>query len=459
MTTRKRKRPRGSAASAKTGKACVARIALVVAGLLLVASPARAEATEPGAGHPSTGSGCPEPVEGQGAPPTINDIRVHGNYSTPDSEVARLAGLTLGQALEPASLELARARLQRSGRFVAVDIRKRYRSLDDETDVAVVIVVQEYPVPDAAPSPLRPLRRTFRSAMFMPVLDFTDGYGLTYGGRVSFVDGLGKSARLSVPLTWGGTKRAAAEFRKTIARGPVDTIDATVSISRRTNPHYEMDDDRRGVLVGTAGKIAGPLRAEGHVGVTAVTFGNADDRFVVYGGGLALDTRADPVFPRNAVFAAAGWERLEFRQGVPVNRLRLDARGYLGLVGQTVLSLRAQFARADRPLPPYERFLVGGADSLRGYRAGTFAGDTLAAASAELRVPLDSPLSFARTGLDGFVDVGTAFDRGTRLSDAAFHPGFGAGAFLIASIFQINADVAVRRGGGVRLHVMSGFRF
>jgi len=110
-------------------------------------------------------------------------------------------------------------------------------------------------------------------------------------------------------------------------------------------------------------------------------------------------------------------------------------------------------------LPPYERFLLGGADSLRGYRAGTFAGDTLAAASAEIRVPLDSPLSFARMGLDGFVDVGTAFDRGTRLPNASFHPGFGGGAFMIASIFQINADVAVRRGGGVRLHVMSGFRF
>ena len=459
MTTRRRKRPRGSAASAKTGRACLAQVALVVAGLLLVASPARPQATASAGGHFSTSSGWPEPVEGQGTPPTINDIRVHGNYSTPDSEVVRLAGLTLGQALEPTSLDLARARLQRSGRFVAVEIRKRYRSLDDETDVAVVIIVQEYPVPDAAPSPLRPLRRTFRSAMFMPVLNFTDGYGLTYGGRVSFVDGLGKSTRLSVPLTWGGTKRAAAEFRKTMAKGPVETIDATVSISRRTNPHYEMDDDRHDVLVGAARKIAGPLRAEGHVGVTAVTFGDADDRFVVYGGGLALDTRADPVFPRNAVFATAGWERLDFRRRMPVTRLRLEARGYLGLIGQAVLSIRAQFARADRPLPPYERFLLGGADSLRGYRAGTFAGDTLAAASAEIRVPLDSPLSFARMGLDGFVDVGTAFDRGTRLPNASFHPGFGGGAFMIASIFQINADVAVRRGGGVRLHVMSGFRF
>jgi outer membrane protein insertion porin family len=110
-------------------------------------------------------------------------------------------------------------------------------------------------------------------------------------------------------------------------------------------------------------------------------------------------------------------------------------------------------------LPPYERFLLGGADSLRGYRAGTFAGDALGAASAELRVPVNSPLSFARMGLDAFVDVGGAFDHDTRVRDASFHPGYGGGAFMFASVFQINADVAVRRGGGVRVHIMSGFRF
>ncbi len=416
----------------------------MVAGLLLVASAAGA----------------------QSAVPVLREIRVHGNYSTPDSEVVRLAGLTLGQALEPSSIEQARVRLQRSGRFVAIDIRRRYRSLDDETDVAVVIIVQEYPLPEALPSPLRPLRRTVRSAMFMPVLDFTDGYGLTYGGRVSFVDGLGKNARLSVPLTWGGTKKAAAEFQKTIATGPVDTLSATIAISRRTNPHYEIDDDRRELVVGASRKIAGPLRAQGQAGVTFVTFGDTENRFVRYGAGVALDTRADPVFPRNAVFATAGWDHLDFREGVAVNRLRFDARGYIGLIGQTVLSLRAQFARADRPLPPYERFLLGGAESLRGYRAGTFAGDALAAASAELRVPVNSPLSFARMGLDGFVDVGTVYDHaaGSRggivhLRDASFHPGFGGGVFMFASVFQINADVAFRRDGGARLHVMSGFRF
>lgn len=397
----------------------------------------------------------------QGAPSgePVGEIRVHGNYTTPDSEVVRLAGLTVGQTLGPSTIDEARARLERSGRFVAVEIRKRYRSLDADSDVALVIIVQEYPVPDVAPSPLRPLRRTLGSAMFLPILNYTDGYGFTYGGRVSLVDGFGKGGRLSVPLTWGGSKRVAAEFEKAVPKGPIDRITAALSISRRTNPFYQLEDDRREARIGVSRRVARAIGAGVHAGIDTVSFGQLDNRIAFYGADVTLDTRADPVFPRNAVFAAAGWEHLAFRTGTPVNRVRFDVRGYAGLVGQSVLSLRAQLASADGALPPYERFLLGGAETVRGYRAGSFAGDRLAAASAELRIPISSPLSFGRAGVDVFADVGTVVDRGAPFQDARFHPGFGGGVFLLASVFQLNADIAVRRGGGVRLHVMSGLRF
>ena len=389
----------------------------------------------------------------------LREIRVHGNYTTPDGEVIRLAGLALGQDLAPSSVADARARLERSRRFIAVDVRKRYRSLDDPSDVAVVIIVQEYPVSDAAPAALGALSRTLGSAMFMPVLNFTDGYGLTYGGRVSFVQGFGRGGRLSVPLTWGGTKRVAAEFETTMANAPIDAVTAAVSVSRRRNPYYEIDDDRRQIVLGVSRTITAWLRAGAQAGLAHVSFGNRDDRLTWYGGDVVLDTRADPVFPRNAVFATLSWRRLDFRSSAPANRIQFDARGYVGLIGQTVLSVRALYAGADAPLPPYERLLVGGADSLRGYRAGSFAGDAVAATSVELRIPTSSPLSFARAGVDVFADAGTAVDHGTPLRAAAFHPGLGGGVFMVASLFQFNADIGVRRGGGVRLHVMSGVRF
>ncbi len=57
--------------------------------------------------------------------------------------------------------------------------------------------------------------------MFLPILNFEDGYGFTYGVRVARPDPLGRRSQLSFPLTWGGDKRAAVELDKNFARGPV----------------------------------------------------------------------------------------------------------------------------------------------------------------------------------------------------------------------------------------------
>jgi hemolysin activation/secretion protein len=97
--------------------------------------------------------------------------------------------------------------------------------------------------------------------------------------------------------------------------------------------------------------------------------------------------------------------------------------------------------------------------SLRGYRAGFAAGDNLAAASAELRIPLTSPLGIGRAGVSVFADAGTVYPYGNRLEDAVFSRGYGAGVFFSATVFKLNVDVAKRESGGGRVHVSSGFRF
>ena len=112
------------------------------------------------------------------------------------------------------------------------------------------------------------------------------------------------------------------------------------------------------------------------------------------------------------------------------------------------------------PLPPYERLLLGGASSVRGFRTGAFDGDRTFVTSAEVRVPITSVLSGAKLGVTAFVDAGKAWDFGGRIEDAQWHRGAGAGVFLIASVVRINLDVA--RGlktGDTRVHLSSGFTF
>ncbi len=57
--------------------------------------------------------------------------------------------------------------------------------------------------------------------MFLPIINYTDGYGFTYGGLISAKDTLGMGERISVPLTWGGTRRAALEIDRPFKSGPL----------------------------------------------------------------------------------------------------------------------------------------------------------------------------------------------------------------------------------------------
>ena len=390
---------------------------------------------------------------------------MHGNAYLPDEEVIRLAGVAVGAPAGDEDLEAAKQRLKDSGRFESIEVRKRYRSLTNPTDVAVVLVVHERPgireVDDTPSAVLNPVRRLRSRLMFLPIVTYADGYGFTYGGRVSTVGLLGIGERLSVPLTWGGERRAALEFDRPFRRGPLTRVQSRVAVLSRENPRFEIRD-RRFELHGRAERVfADLLRVGAEAGRSTIDFGGVEDRLATVGADAALDTRGDPAFPSNAVLLSAGWTGMNFRL-LPerVNRFSTDARGYLRLYKQAVFAARIQHVRADRALPPYERLLLGGSSTVRGFRTGTFDGDRLMTTAAEIRVPLTSVLSGAKLGATAFADAGRVWNVDERAADAEWRRGVGAGVFLIAPFVRINLDVARGlRTGDTRLHLSSGFTF
>jgi outer membrane protein assembly factor BamA len=278
--------------------------------------------------------------------------------------------------------------------------------------------------------------------MWLPHLDYADGYGFTYGARVTFVDLFGKRSRLSVPLTWGGERKAALEIDRTFQRGPFSRVEAWGSISRRENPHFEIGDTRNEVGARAERAFTSWLRVGGGARFTNVRFGDLDDNFVAPRLDVTLDTRTDPAFPRNAVHVVAGVEQLRFDSTTHVGRSFADLRGYVGLLGSSVLALRAVNIRASDPLPEYEQALLGGIPTLRGFDFGYRIGDNLAALSAELRVPLTSAVYLGRFGVKGFIDAGTVYPSGAKLSEQPFDRGAGAGVFVTWTVIRMGLDVA-----------------
>jgi hypothetical protein len=413
----------------------------------------------------------PGPAAVQPAQEIVGEIRIHGNAFLTDKEVLDLAGIAVGQPLDPDGIEQITLRLRNSRRFESVEVRKRYRSLTATGDVALVLVVHESPgvrsavgspgVPGIPDTIARPVGRFRSKLMFLPILNFEDGYGFTYGGRVSTVDFLGIDERLSVPLTWGGTRRAALEFERLFETGPLTRIGSSVAIWNRENPRFDIRDQRVEVKGRAERVFADLLRVGAEASRSTISFGTLDDRLWTIGTSVGIDTRLDPAFPGNAVLLGAGWTGMHFQtQPDRVNLYTADARGYLRVFRQVVVAGRAQYSAADASLPPYERLLLGGASSLRGFRTGAFDGDRMLAASAEVRIPLTSVLNGAKLGVTAFMDAGKIWNVGQSMELAEWHRGAGGGLFLIASIIRINLDVAHGlKTGGTRVHLSSGFTF
>jgi outer membrane protein assembly factor BamA len=387
---------------------------------------------------------------------TIVAIQVHGNTITPDEEVRRLSGVDVGAPVTATTVEDVTARLRASKRFEKVEVLKRFASITDPSQIMLVIIVDDGPVhitmtgdPD---QPAKTVRNRWPKLLFLPVLNAEDGYGLTYGVRFAAPNPAGAHSRVAFPLTWGGEKRAAIEFDKQIENFPVDRVLAGASVSRRTNPFFDQDDDRERVWLRAEREIVRSVRIGATGGWQHASFMNLDDRFVQAGGDVILDTRVDPVLARNAVYAKASWEHVSFASD-GANRTELDARGYLGLIRQNILAVRILRQDSNRSLPAYLQPLLGGMDNLRGFRAGTAVGDTLVAMSAEVIVPLTSPLEIGKLGISAFVDRGTVYNTGERFADQPLKDGYGGSVWFAAAFVRLNVAVAHGVGATTRVHV------
>jgi outer membrane protein assembly factor BamA len=395
-------------------------------------------------------------------PGIVAEVRVHGNAVTPDEEVIRLAGVKIGVAFDEATIPAIEARLRGDGRFKDVEVLKRFASISDPSQVLLVIVVDDGPVKveiDPRSGAPRTVRRRAPPLMVQPLLSAEDGYGVAYGVQFALPGIAGSRSRVSVPLTWGGEKKAAAEVEKDFRRGPLNRIAAGLSASRRTNPFFEEHDDRVRLFVRGERDIVRHLRVGVVGGTERVSFLNADDRFNRIGADVVLDTRLDPMLARNAVFARAGVERLNFSNGGAIARREFEIRGYLGLPGQGILVVRALREDSDRPLPGYLQPLLGGMANLRGFRAGTAVGDTLAAGSLELRLPLTSPLSIGKLGVSVFTDAATVYGHGEHLGDQTFRRGVGGGVWFSAAFLRLNIAVAHGVGSSTRAHIGTTLTF
>ena len=409
----------------------------------------------------------------------VAGIQFQGNTATPDDEMRRLAGVQIGMPFEETTPAVVAERLRKAKHFDRIEVLKRYASIADPSQIMLVIIVDEGPVKIVMTgdpeNPTRIVRKRWPNLLVLPILRREDGYGITAGVRLGLPDKFGRQSRITFPLMWGGTKSGGIDVEKRLSDGFFDRITTGFTVSRRRNLTYDVDDDRAAATVRAERELKRQLRFGVSGGWQRASFKGVADHFAQAGADVRYDTRVDPILPRDAVFLRASVEQMAFGNApLPISddpkqylgyrgsltRVDLDARGYVGLpFTQSVLALRGFRVDASRPLPPYMQPEIGGLGTLRGFPAGYAAGDTMVTMSAEVIVPLNSPLKRGRFGVSAFTDRGAIYDKGESLSDQTMLVGYGGSVWFAATFFRLNVAVAHGSGVGTRPHVSGTITF
>jgi hypothetical protein len=404
----------------------------------------------------------------------VVDVRVYGNHNTPSADILALTGPIAGQPATSSLIRDVRKRLERSGRFAKVDVRKRRLSIEDTREVLLVIVVEEHVDTSAGSLTTGTLDRAASNGTWSPVLDYRDGR-YTYGARFNLATPFGPHSRISVPFTWGGDRQARVEVERSFENAPVARL-AGGGGFKSTKPSFGDGDTRGDLWARVESAPRSWLRAGGEARVADGSVG-IEDRLTTVGADLVLDTRTKQsaeqtsAEQKNGVYAALGFKRLSFdatsvaanedaRGTASASRMTFDGRAFLGMVRMTVLGVRADPAAPDQPMPPLEQNLLNGIPSLRGSDAGSRANDNLAGAAVEMLVPITSPTNLGQMGLKVFADATAVYSGGEALADQQFGRGYGAGVYLDRSTFSMGLDVGwPEQGGGANAQLQVGLQF
>lgn len=163
-----------------------------------------------------------------------------------------------------------------------------------------------------------------------------------------------------------------------------------------------------------------------------------------------LNSQRDQVKARGVDFIGGGSVYDRFQEA------HVTGHAYLGL-GRGTLALRAAGRRVWGDFPLNEAALLGGIESLRGYRWNRFAGDASLFGTAEVRFPVTriKLLTAGDLGVIGFSDVGRVWYHGD--SPGTWHDSQGAGVWF-GTLGQV-VSLTYAKGEQGRVNFSIGFPF
>ena len=163
------------------------------------------------------------------------------------------------------------------------------------------------------------------------------------------------------------------------------------------------------------------------------------------------DTRDNYQWPASGKRTSYGIEFAGLGGDFDYRKYTIEESRYYDLGKGRVLAIRAAYGYADNNLPEVDQFMVGGIDTVRGYRDNQFRGDNMLAGSIELRFPLRDKFKGAL-----FLDGGGS--EGDGLLPDTLHGSYGFGIMMDTPVGLLRLDVGHgEQGNRVHFNIGTGF--
>ena len=309
------------------------------------------------------------------------------------------------------------------------------------------------------------------------------GYSSSDGfvGMISLGDrnfrGTGDS--INVTLTKSSTDTSAKGYIFSYRRPWLDSKETAgnFKIYNRTFEYNEYDENGDFVeefMRKNVGFELGFSSTQSEYTSTYITFRNKDDKYQKHKSGTdrstnttwkednfgltrsilmqhITDTRDNYIYPTEGYKSTLGYEYAGLGGDFSYHKFTIDGSTFRKVGRNQILVFHGSYGHSTDDLPTVSKFMLGGQDTIRGYRDDMFRGNSMVLGNIEYRFPLSKNFKAAL-----FTDFGSAWDTGW--TPSKLHGSYGVGVMLDSPLGLIRVDIG-HGSQGNRVHFNVGGTF
>ena len=309
------------------------------------------------------------------------------------------------------------------------------------------------------------------------------GYSSSDGfvGMISLGDrnfrGTGDS--INVTLTKSSTDTSAKGYIFSYRRPWLDSKETAgnFKIYNRTFEYNEYDENGDFVeefMRKNVGFELGFSRPQSEYTSNSITFRNKDDKYQKHKSGTdrstnttwkednfgltrsilmqhITDTRDNYIYPTEGYKSTLGYEYAGLGGDFSYHKFTIDGSTFRKVGRNQILVFHGSYGHSTDDLPTVSKFMLGGQDTIRGYRDDMFRGNSMVLGNIEYRFPLSKNFKAAL-----FTDFGSAWDTGW--TPSKLHGSYGVGVMLDSPLGLIRVDIG-HGSQGNRVHFNVGGTF